>query len=125
MKKLFLCLVLCLFLSGIVFADGLTVAPKQGSWITLYDLEAHALKTGLRYPALGWKDLFFLEGTMITDFDTVGIGVGMSVELIALGRFLGLNVYLTDNVNIGFSGAYNFRDKKPVWGPYAGVVIKL
>ena len=122
MKKLFLCLVLCLFLSGIALADGLTLVPNQTGAITFYDLEDHALKLGVRYPALNWKGMIFLDGAVITDFDTVSVGTGLNIEIAALGRALGLNVTLASNVNVGFIAGYNFRDRKPAWGPYAGVV---
>lgn len=122
MKKLLVAILLVGLLVSPIFAQEITVLPTLGSssWITMYDLEVHNLKTGIRYPALGYK-FFYIDGQVITDMDTVAWAIGAGIEIVALARYLGLNVYLSQNLNIGFNGGYNFRTKKSVWGPWAGI----
>lgn len=122
MRKIIIVLALVVMLASPAMAEGLSLLPELGSssWITMYDCEVHNLKTGLRYPALGWK-FFYIDGQVITDMDTVAWAIGAGIEIVALARYIGLNIYLTENFNIGFNGGYNFRTEKAVWGPWAGI----
>lgn len=124
MKKLIIALILVLMICPLVKAE-ITALPATISEITLYDLQEHNLKVGLRYPALNWEEVIFLDGGLITDFNSTSIVGGLSVELCALGNLLGLNVTLPKIINFGFCGGYNFQDKCAVYGPYSGIVIKL
>lgn len=107
-------------------AEGITILPNLGesSWITMYDCEAHGLKTGLRYPALGYKFLY-ADGQVITDMDTTAFALGLGLELVEFARWVGLKVFLSQNFHLGFNGGYNFKLKKSVWGPWAGIKVKF
>lgn len=121
-----LALVLLVILASSVFAQELTVLPTLGnsSWITMYDCEVHGLKTGIRYPAVGYK-FFYIDGQVITDMDTLALALGFGIEIVEFARWVGLNVYLNQNFHIGFNGGYNFKAQHPVWGPWGGVNIKF
>ena len=121
MKKLIVLLAVVLFVASPVLAQGLTYFPNETSGITLYDWSDHSLKIGVRYPALNWEELLYFDGALITDFDDVSIAGGLSVELVTLGRMLGLNVTLTDNVIFGWLTGYNFRKGECIYGIYSGV----
>jgi len=122
MRRLFVGLCLVVLLSARLFCQ-VTVLPDPlvtSGQFTMYDFEDHDLKIGLRYPVLGWEFLC-LDGDLITDMDTVALGIGLGLDLFQFARYVGLKVYLADNINIGFNGAYNFRDKVPVYGPFIGI----
>jgi len=123
MKKLLLVLLLVCLLVVPTFAGDVKVLPNPlqvSSGFTMYDFEDHDLKIGVRYPAVGWKFLA-VDGDLITDMDTVALGVGLGLELVQFARWLGLEVYLSENVNFGYNGAYNFRDKCAVHGPFVSI----
>ncbi|GAI83223.1 unnamed protein product [marine sediment metagenome] len=121
MKKLLIVLLLIVFITSPVFSSALTYTPNETSQITIYDFHAHELKLGFRYPALSWRGLVYFDGTLVTDFESVGIAGGLSLDLISVGKLLGLEVHLTRNVIFGFCGGYNFSLDVPIYGFYSGV----
>lgn len=125
-KKILVAILLVGLLASPVIAEGLSLlpSPDASNWITMYDCEVHGLKTGIRYPAIGYK-FFYADGQLITDMETVALALGLGIEIIEFARWTGLNVYLSQAFHIGFNGGYNFKAKKPVWGPWGGVNIKF
>lgn len=126
MKKLIIAVLLVGLLTVPLMAEGISLLPDlaSSSWITMYDCQVHNLKTGLRYPALGWK-FFYVDGQVITDMDALALAIGLGIEIVEFGRWVGLNVFLNQNFNIGFNFGYNFKAQKPIWGPWGGVNIKF
>ena len=126
MKKLIVAILLVGLLATPVLAEGLSLLPELGSssWITMYDCEVHGLKTGIRYPVLGWK-FFYADGQVITDMDTLALALGLGIELIDFARWAGLKIFLNQAFNLGFNYGYNFKAKNPGWGPWGGINIKF
>jgi hypothetical protein len=126
MKKIIIALVLVTMLASPILAESISLLPELGSssWITMYDCQVHGLKTGLRYPAIGWE-FFYVDGQLITDMESIALAVGFGIELVELARWAGLKIFLTQAFNLGFNGGYNFKKKNPVWGPWGGIKINF
>ena len=121
MKKLMIIAFLVLLLVRPVVAQGLTYFPNETSEVTVYDFQSHSLKLGLRYPAFGGWELLYVDGILVTDFDTVDVAGGLSLNLIKLAELLGWEVYLSRNVIFGFCGGYNFSTTSFLYGLYTGL----
>jgi len=120
MKKLFIVLLLVLFVTLPVRADGVKFFPKESGILTFYDFVSHSFYLGTKYPLIDWKRILYLDCVTITDFSELNGGLGVSFDTLEALKMTGLTVHLTDRINVGVLGGYNLGKEKAYWGIHSG-----
>lgn len=123
MKKLVVLLFLSILLASPLLAEGVKLCPTESGILTLYDFPSHSFYFGTRYPLVDYKGIVYLDCVAITDFSSLNGGLGISCDVVKTWKMMGLNVYLSDKVNVGGLGGYNLAEERWYYGLYAGIKL--
>lgn len=123
MRKLLLVMLLLSFVVSLSLAQTVKLCPKESGILSLYDFPSHSFYLGTRYPLVDYKGIVYLDCVAITDFSSLNGGLGVSLNVVETWKMMGLNVYLSDKINVGCLGGYNVGKEKWYWGPYAGIKL--
>lgn len=123
MKKFITLLIIILLIGSPLNAQGLKLCPTESGVLTFYDFTTHSFYLGTRYPLVDWRELVYLDCVVITNFSSLNGGLGLSADVLKAWKMAGLNVHLSDKLNVGTLGGYNAGRERWYWGAYVGVKL--
>ena len=123
-KKLTVAVLLVLFLVTPLMAESIFL-PSGPRAISLYDFNrTHQWWNGVALVLLGYKDLVYLDGGLMTVIEQTTPAVGLSANIPNLISLIpGIELNISEPLTFGYAVSYNLRDGYWMSGIY--VTIKL